>query len=127
MTGGDGKDIFVFNDGRDVITDYAEDEDRIRLDSRFITGSTLSGADVMLYTDYGTITIRDAKDKRLTVIDADGNETTQIYGRAPISDDNASEYAGVKVKSTAITIGDPFEGTVDAANFSSKLKKMDAS
>ena len=67
------------------------------------------------------------------IFDADGDVIIRfsdgaIYlERALYKTLNIVGIAGVKIKPTSLNIGDPFEGTVDAANFSSKIKKLDAS
>ena len=127
LTGGNGADIFVYEDGRDVITDYRADVDKIQLESRLITSSTVSGDDVWLYTDGGSILVSGAKDRKITIIDREGNETTQIY-REPLTGDNANTFDGVSLNKgkTKLVLSTPFGGLVDASNISSKLKKIDA-
>ena len=127
LTGGNGADIFVYENGRDVITDYAEGVDKIQLEERSIVSSTLNGSDVVIRTDNdGTLTVKDAKDKFIAIIDRDGNETSAIYGRAPLTADNVGDFDGVTLKGSKIILDDPFTGTVDLNNFSSKVKNIDA-
>ncbi|MBR1580946.1 MAG: hypothetical protein IJ668_10745 [Selenomonadaceae bacterium] len=127
LTGGAGADLFVYESGDDVITDYAAGVDKIQLASHTITSATLDGNDVILNTDGGAITIKDGKGNRITLIDAEGNETTKVY-REPLTADNIGDVEGVTLKGkTKILLTDSFSGVVDAANFSDKLKTIDAS
>ena len=67
LTGGSGADIFVYDSGNDVITDYRAGVDKIKIDSE-ITGASVSGSNVIFETDGGTLTVQNAKNKKLTVI-----------------------------------------------------------
>ncbi|MBR1580955.1 MAG: calcium-binding protein [Selenomonadaceae bacterium] len=128
LTGGEGADLFIYANGRDVIADYEEGIDKIQTEGCIIERASLSGDDVILYTDNnGSLTVKDAKDKFITVIDQAGNETSEVYGQTPLTSLNAGEFEGVTLKSSKIILEAPFSGTVDAANFSSKLKTIDAS
>ncbi|MBQ9479107.1 MAG: hypothetical protein IJU71_06075, partial [Selenomonadaceae bacterium] len=130
LNGGNGADIFVYANGRDVITDYVEGVDKIQLEERSIVSSTLNGSDVIIYTDgNGSLTVKDAKDKFIAIIDRDGNETSAIYGRAPVDGDNWSEFEGLTLNKakTKLIVETPFTGTIDADNISEKLKLIDAS
>ena len=126
LTGGAGSDLFVYESGNDLIIDYTESVDRIKFESCSINNDVLNGDDVLLYTNNGVLTIRDGKGKNITVLDQEGNETTQVYGREPLTAANAKNFEGVTLKSSKLTLKAPFEGKVDAANFSSKLKTIDA-
>ena len=82
LIGGAGSDVFLYESGNDVITDYAQGQDKIKLVSGGITGSSVSGSNVVLQIGSGKVTVKGGKNKQLTVIDASGKETTQIYGSA---------------------------------------------
>ena len=76
LTGGADSDTFVFanNDGKDLITDYTE-EDVIK----FTSGTPKfkkSGSNVLITLGNGKITVKGAADKVITYIDKDGNERT---------------------------------------------------
>ncbi|MBR4905084.1 MAG: hypothetical protein IKZ53_10490 [Selenomonadaceae bacterium] len=82
LTGGDGNDVFIFgaNVGTDVITDYTEGQDKIKIAGASIIGSAISGKDVVLNLGRNnTVRIQNGKDKKITVIDKEGKETTQKY------------------------------------------------
>lgn len=88
LTGGDGKDYFVYSegDGKDVITDYTEG-DVIKITegeiSKIIT--TKKTNDVTFKVGKGTITLKDAKGKKISFIDEEDNFTTQVYGATMMS------------------------------------------
>ena len=80
LTGGDGDDLFVYTAGKDVITDYTSGDDTIQLASKY-TKSSIKGSDVVLtFGSSKTLTIKDAKYKEITFVDANGNESTEIFG-----------------------------------------------
>ena len=79
LTGGAGNDVFVYEGGNDVILDYKPNEDIIKLLGNTVTASSLSGSNVILKTSSGNITVQNGKNKKITVIDSSGAETTQIY------------------------------------------------
>ncbi|MBO4401998.1 MAG: calcium-binding protein [Selenomonadaceae bacterium] len=82
LTGGNGRDVFFYESGNDLITDYRAGYDKIKLASGTISRSSISGTNVILTTDSGTLTVRGGRGKNITVIDASGNETTQKYSNA---------------------------------------------
>lgn len=78
LTGGDGKDVFVYEGGKDVITDYTAGQDKIKL-SAAITKTSYSGKNVIFTIGTGTLTVQNAKDKKITIVDANNKTTTQTY------------------------------------------------
>ena len=82
LTGGNGNDVFVYanNDGNDVITDYTAKQDKIRITSGSISSSSLKGSDVVLKTGSGSITVKNGKNKSITVIDSKGKSSSKVYG-----------------------------------------------
>ena len=83
LYGGEGKDIFICGSGKDVITDY-ESGDKISL-SAAITKATVSGNDVVFTLNKNSLTVKNGKGKKLTVIGTDGKETTKTYGSSTTS------------------------------------------
>ena len=116
LTGGKGNDIFVYEGGNDVITDYKAGEDKILLSSGSITGASLSSSNVVFTTTNGKLTVKSGKGKNITIIDAEGNETTNTY---PI------DY-GVTVKSSAMTLGTKFTDTSISLTDYPKVKTVNA-
>ena len=68
LTGGDGEDTFIYSAGNDVIADYTENVDYIKLENTSIKNSSVSGKNVILTTDNGSITIKNGKDKNISII-----------------------------------------------------------
>lgn len=83
LTGGDGSDTFVYanGDGKDIITDYTSGEDTIKITKGKISKTTYSGNNVVFTIGSGTITVKDGKDKEITIVDASGNTTTETYSK----------------------------------------------
>ncbi len=78
LTGGKGADIFVYGEGNDVITDYKAGEDSIMMVEE-ISSISYNGADVIFAVGEGSLTVKNAKGKEITVTDLD--DQTQIYSR----------------------------------------------
>lgn len=95
LTGGAGKDVFIHVDGNDVITDYIAGTDKIKFVNEYaeVTSSRLSGNDVVLNVEINTVTVKNAKDKKITIVDADGNETSAIYGGLTLNVTNSTASA----------------------------------
>ena len=109
LTGGNGKDVFIYanGDGNDIITDYVTDTDSIKLTNGSITSSSLNGSDVILKIGNGSIKVKGAKNKKITVIDSDGKSTSKVYGTTTIpatttltltNNDNSPVTATSKIK-----------------------------
>lgn len=89
LNGGAGKDLFVFSAGNDIISDYSF-EDKISIP--FITKTAIRGSDVVLTCKTGSLTVKNAKNKPLTLIDTDGTEfSTIISGSLTLSDKSSSK------------------------------------
>ena len=124
LTGGNGADVFVYSSGNDLITDYVAGQDKIKLTSGSITGSSLSGSNVVLKTSGGSITVRNGKDKNITVIDSSGKETTQTYPATS----NDTIPVGISIKSATLTASASFTGNkIDLADYASTVTKVNAS
>ena len=82
LNGGKGNDVFVYTkgDGNDIIIDYTTKQDKIKLTSGTINSSSLKGSDVILKIGSGSITIKNGKNKSITVVDSNNKSTSKIYG-----------------------------------------------
>ena len=78
MTGGSGRDVFVYanGEGNDIITDYTA-SDKIQVDGT-ISNTSYSGNDVIFTIGSGTLTVKNAKGTNISVTDSSG---TQTYSR----------------------------------------------
>lgn len=91
LTGGKGKDVFVYSngDGKDVITDYTAGQDKIKISSGSIRNTAYSGNDVVFMIGKGSITVKNGKGKKISVIDSNGKTTTKNYSKT--TSQNVSE------------------------------------
>lgn len=112
LTGGNGKDIFIYTSGKDTVTDYATG-DKISLGSS-ISNAKLSGSNVVLTVGSGTLTVKNAKEKTLTIIDSSGKEYTTVVGgstvtvtnrtSSPVTVDSAVKIIDASSRTTAVKI-----------------------
>ena len=79
MTGEKGNDVFVYEGGNDLITDYTAGQDKIKINSGKITKTGYNGNAVTFTVGSGTITVQNGKGKKITIIDANNKTTTQTY------------------------------------------------
>ena len=122
LTGGKGKDIFIYSGGNDTITDYTAGYDKINLSGASIKSASNSGKNLILKTNKGNITLQNGKDKKITVIDASGVESTLVY---PLP-------TGITIKNNVLTASTKFTGSkIDLAKYTtvtnvnaSKLSKI---
>lgn len=76
LTGGAGKDVFVHAGTSTTITDYAAGADTIFSSTTSLSGATvkINGKDaVFTLSDKSTITVKNGKNKVLTLLDSDGS------------------------------------------------------
>ncbi|MBR2179215.1 MAG: calcium-binding protein [Selenomonadaceae bacterium] len=112
LTGGSGNDVFVyaFGDGNDVITDYTTGQDSIKLTSGSIESAQLKGSDVVLNiasstgSVQGSITLKNAKNKFITIVDSKGNSTSKVYPDPTSKTITDADSAVVTVSSDIKTI-----------------------
>ena len=82
LTGGAGYDVFIYSDGdgRDLITDYEPDVDRIMILSGKVENPTTDTAgSVTFRVGDGQIVIADGASKYIELFDSSGNNLTQKY------------------------------------------------
>ncbi len=121
LYGGKGKDIFWYakGDGIDTIYDFTTDKDVIRLTSKAaLAKAVLSGSDALLKMGNGSIIIKKGIGKTITVMDDTKRKKFLIV--LP---------KGVTINSnrTALTVKDPFSGTLDIASYTPSILNIDAS
>ena len=120
--------IYAEGDGNDTLFGY-KSTDTINLTSGSVTKSAVNGADVLLYIgedgseSQGIITIKNAKEKKITITDSEGNTTSQVYeGTQEYNEPDGIIYNNNK---TAVTVQSPFEGIINLYEYS-KVKHVDA-
>ena len=79
LTGGGGNDVFIYaNDGgNDVITDYTTNQDKIKISSGTISKTSINGSDAVLKVGTGSVKVKNAKNKLITIIN-NSNKTTNL-------------------------------------------------
>ncbi len=115
LTGGAGNDVFVYTEGDVVIADYTAKQDKIKLDVEIID-ATIKSTDVIAETENGTLTLKKVKGKAVTIIDADGKETSQILGTIHYNEDK-----------TAVTLDSTYSATLTADSYASEVETINAS
>ena len=81
LTGGKGKDTFVYHGGNAVITDYAAGQDVINIARNDYTTYHISGSDVVFYFSDTTnsLTVKNTKGKKITTNINNKGDTTDTY------------------------------------------------
>jgi len=112
--GGEGSDVFIYSAGKDVINDYVSGEDTIQIENDKISKETVSGSNVVFTIGKGTLTVKNAKAKRLSMIDLAGNEYVTMVGGATTSNVTNSTNSSFKI--------DTWIKTVNATKRTKKIK-----
>ncbi|MBR1730207.1 MAG: hypothetical protein IJ728_11880 [Selenomonadaceae bacterium] len=120
LTGGKGADLFIYNGGDDIITDYSpKQNDKIRLiGTRFSSGyASFDGNDLILDSSSGTLTIKNGKDKKITFVDANGNELgyTKVYK-------NSTEKYFLKSDKDTVYSADSYVVQINASKLTKGIK-----
>ncbi|MBR1729978.1 MAG: hypothetical protein IJ728_10705, partial [Selenomonadaceae bacterium] len=94
ITTGAGKDVIVISTGdtgTDIISDYAAGSDKISLDGTMsLSNASLDGTSVVLtFKDSGStnkvLKLTNMRDKKITIVDKDGNFTSQPYAASTLT------------------------------------------
>ena len=108
LSGGAGKDTFVYanGQGKDTISDYVAGQDTLQISSGSISKAALanSNKDLVFTVGSGSITLKNAGAKAISLKDGHGNYTAS---------------------STAITLASNFTGTMDATKYLASVKTID--
>ena len=111
---------YAEGDGYDVVYGY-KTTDTLKLTSGSIDSVFGFGADLMFVVNDGYIWLKNVKNKKITIADADGEVTSKIY--------DVGFPEGIKAtnrNSTALAVSPPFEGTLDLRPLID-VKNVDAS
>ncbi|MBR1805453.1 MAG: hypothetical protein IJ774_03595, partial [Selenomonadaceae bacterium] len=79
LTGNSAVDVFAYAGGNDVITNYSG-EDIVYISTGGINSYSFNGADLIFNVNGGSLTLKSMKNHAITVQDAFGNVSLQIYG-----------------------------------------------
>ena len=125
LTGGDGPDVFVYanGDGKDIISDYEED-DVIRITKGTITDISTNAktGEVVFKIGKGTITLKDAADKIVAyeyAEDAEDNTGEKFY--YPVDFNSKGTGATLKAEYRKETFN-----VEDFGDYADKIKVIDA-
>ena len=148
INAGGGVDMFVHQAGGSAtVYNYAAGEDRLKLESANISGSSIDGDDVLLFVGDDTLTFADTNNKAITVTDTKGRTSSHVYTvqtivdtvepapvdtvepdpTVPSGNDEIPKGLKLNKKETALTIKKPFSGSVDADDYSDAIVKINAS
>ena len=120
LVGNIGSDVFVYDDGDDVIENYTPTKDKIKFKAD-TEEYALNGNDVVFITDNGLLTVKDAANKKIKTIDINGKTRTQLYDEPlPEGADYNSSHSMVKFDST-------FDDSFDASDYNPKIRTLNAS
>ena len=117
LYGGEGKDVFIHVADEDYIYDYVAGEDKIKIAKEYasITAASLSGSDVVFNVgNRGKITVKDGKDKKITIVNYDGKVTSSVYG-------GGKDLTLTKESKAAVTVGSAYQNA-DASSRAKAIK-----
>lgn len=139
LIGSGGSDVFVYADGHgnDILQNFNTTSDRIKITRGAIESSSLSGSDVVLNIGDGSITIKDAKDKAITVINAAERRTSRVYSNEDFTDDASTttiekiaalpDNVSYNKTQTEILLKNPFSGVVNAHAYDDAVVNVNGS
>ncbi|MBO4401360.1 MAG: hypothetical protein J5809_05895 [Selenomonadaceae bacterium] len=122
LVGGAGADVFLHTGGSDYIENYDSDADVIMLSETSLASSSVSGKNVVLTLESGKIiTVKNAKDQKLTVVDATGSELTtetRVFG-----------YYSYDSETQTITLNQNFSESagLNESHYNTEVQVIDAS
>ena len=126
FTGSAGAEVFVYanNDGNDVIYGWTANDTLLLTSGSVSESTTNDSGDVIIGVGYGSITIKDAANKKINI--AKGSLNT---GGGSDTMDNGSGDDTSPSEETAVTLASSFTGLYDAYGDEDKatIKKIDAS
>ena len=126
LVGGAGNDTFAYasGTGKDVIWDYEAGKDTIKLTDGTLGGKKASGKNVILTVGSGSLTLRNAVGKKITVVDAKGKKS--IVG--PLVNPLPKTAKYVDKQQTQVSLGAAYASTsFDASLYATGIKTVDAS
>ena len=123
LSGGEGKNVFVYNDGdgNDVITDFKQGDVIQIASGKVPTVAALDGKDYVFTIGKGTITVKNAKDKYIKLVDAKDNAIW--YPEVP--DEVGYTYSKSKVTINKKYIKDTFD-VAEFDDFAGSVETIDA-
>ena len=124
---GGGADVYIYSGGNDYIKDYTA-EDKIKISSGYISKAEVDGSNVIFNVSTGgQITLKSAKNKEITIVDSNGNETTQEYPFDMLPDgwkENSTIITASAVSAENLDLTKTYGEDVIAVNGSRLTKKI---
>ncbi len=143
LTGGDGADVFVYNSGTFLLTDYTAGTDTISLASGSLTSATLNDSDVILTVGTNLLTVSGGADKTLSIMNSSGTNISTIVSSSSDTtpadttpadttpaDTTPADTTGLTYnsKTKVLTADSTFTGTtIELVGDYAKAKNVDAS
>ena len=107
LTGGSGKDVFIYNGiGGHVITDYEVGKDVIKLDNAVLTKSEVDDNDIILSVMNNgksaaqQLKLKNMAGKQITIVDESDVTTAQVYGTPTLTVANSDSASIAPVDTT---------------------------
>ena len=123
LTGGKGADIFVYDGkGHDVITDYTAGEDTLQVVGT-VRKASVSGSNVIFKVGSSDLTLNKAVGKKITYIDENNTEITEIYRAEGRYDEDETELKIFSTFEGSFTAGKTLE-TIDGSNVKFQSMKL---
>lgn len=125
MAGGSGTDVFVYANGggKDVITDYTANQDKIKITGAKISKTSVSGSDVILTVGSGNIRVKNGKGKKLSLYNNANAMTTTVVGSSSNSTTSGGTSTTSTTKTTTLTVNNSTKSPVTVA---STIKNINA-
>ena len=120
LVGNIGNDVFVYDSGDDLILNYTTLKDKLKFNVD-IDSYAINGGDVVFVTDEGILTVKDALDKKIKVIDSNGKSSNHIY------DMPLPEGATYNSSHSIVKFGKNFDEDLDASDYNEKIRVLNAS
>ena len=128
LIGGAGNDLFIYQSGQgnDVITDYVTGQDKLKITGAKISKSSISGSDVILYVGTGSIKVKNAKGKKLSIYNNSNTLITTVVGGASSTTSSAGSSNSTTLTVTnatrsPVTVGSTIK-TINASTRSTAVK-----
>ena len=115
LTGGAGKDSFAYaaGGGTDTVTDYTAGQDTLEITSGRISKVTVSKKDLIYKIGSGTVTLKNAAGKAVTIQDMNGGYTVSDSKIEMLSDFNGSMDANTYWRNVTTIDGRKSDGTAN--------------
>ena len=124
LIGGAGKNTYILgaNKGAVTISGYEANKDVIRFITGSLTGTDLSGQDVILYDGSTKVVVKGARNKKILLANAQGTIATKVVDSKKLAAGDA-----YKNDNSVLVLGDAAKGTYNLPDYDSRVRKVDGS